>query len=67
LKVYKDVAITSIPVARDSDTGDSLTFQISFRQVNVVKLQEIEIEAKVNNLDTNANRQASPAFNAGRT
>lgn len=69
LRVYEDVAITSAPVARDSDSGESITIQVSFRKVNTVKLQEVvlDLSVKVNDLDSNANRQVAGSTSIGRT
>lgn len=68
LNVYNNVAITNMPITLDEDSGDSMTFQISFREVKVVTLQEISIEATISvpNLGININRQVAPPFNAGR-
>jgi len=69
LHTYEDVIIANMPVARDSDSGDSLMVQISFQSVKIVMLQDIELELsiKVKNLNTNQNRQVSTKTNAGRT
>ena len=69
LHVYENVAIANMPVARDADSGESLTVQISFQVVKKVKLQEIQLDltVKPKNLNTNANRQVANQSNAGRT
>jgi len=69
LKVYENVVITDMPIVRDTDSGESLTAQISFKQVKIVKLQEVvlELNVKVNNLGSNANRQVAGKTNIGRT
>ncbi len=69
LNVYDNVAITSMPITLDENSADSLIFQISFREVKVVTLQEIEVEVdvKTDGVDTNAKRQVAKEHNAGRT
>ena len=69
LRVYESVAIVSMPIARDEDTGEGLVVQINFKQMRVVKLQEIQLETsiKVANLNSNANRQVAKSANSGRT
>jgi hypothetical protein len=69
LRVYENVAIIKAPVARDSDSGESITIQVSFQKVTTVKLQEVvlDLTVKVNNLDSNANRQVAGSTSIGRT
>lgn len=69
LKVYDNVAITEIPITRDTDSGESIVIQVSFKQVKVVYLQEVtlELDVKVNNLATNKNRQVAKKRRIGRT
>ena len=68
LKVYEDMAITNISISRDEETGESLQANISFKKVKTVKLQEVEVEVsvKVDDLNSNQNRQVSSQTDAGR-
>lgn len=61
LNIYENVAITSMPITLDETMSDSLVFQISFREVKVVQLQEIVVDVL-----TNQNRQIAKVYNAGR-
>ena len=69
LKVYDNVAITSMPIIRDASSGESIIIQLSFQQVKVVKLQELELvlSVKVNDLDSDINQQTVDVIDAGRT
>lgn len=69
LKVYQNVAITNLNVVRNSATGEALTFDVSFKQGKIVKLQEVVVETSVSiaNMDNDTNRQAAPELDAGRT
>lgn len=69
LRVYENVAITSMPFARDTDSGESITIQVSFKKVKTVKLEEVvlELAVKVKDLKSNKNRQVSKKSNIGRT
>jgi len=69
LDVYDNVAITSIGINKGVGSGEEIAIDISFVQVNVAKLQEIEIVATVSlpNMDTSQNRQSSPNTNVGKT
>jgi hypothetical protein len=69
LKVYEDMAITSVSMGKSAEDGESLTANISFRKVNTVKLQEIVIEAgvQITDLNSNLNRQIAPGANLGTT
>lgn len=69
MKVYEDVAISSMPIARDADTGEAIIIQVSFKKVKFVTLQEISLElsVKVNNLNTKRNRQIAARHRAGAT
>lgn len=66
-KVYKNVAITSISISRTNDQGEAIEFEISFKEVNVVKLQsvDIEVDIKLKNMNTDINRQSANILNAG--
>jgi hypothetical protein len=68
LKVYTDVAVTSIPISKDSEDGESVTVQVSFQKVKVVKLQEVQLDLsiKVADLASNQNRQVAGKQDAGR-
>lgn len=69
LKTYTDMAITSAPVARDGDSGESLVFQINFQKVNVVKLQTVVLETEINlkGLTKTNQKQVAPKADAGRS
>jgi hypothetical protein len=69
MRVYENVAIANMPVARDADTGEAIVIQIDFQKVEVVKLQSIELEVavKVNDLDSAQNKQVAPKVDSGRT
>lgn len=70
MKVYEDVAITNVNVDRAEDTGEAIVLNISFKKVNVVKLETVVIGAVANKLadmKSSQNRQAAPAADAGRT
>jgi len=68
LKVYEDVAITSISTNRDSDTGEALIADFSFQTVTKVSLQEVELDAKIKlaDMSTDQNKQSSQNVNAGK-
>ena len=68
LEVYKDVAITGISISRDDGTGESLTASIGFQQINIVKLQEIQLVATVKLKDMNSaqNKQSSKKLQVGK-
>lgn len=67
-RVYNNVAITNINPVRDDTTGEAISFELSFQEVNIVKLQEVVIEAKISlaNMDNEINQQASPNLDLGR-
>lgn len=69
MRVYENMVIVDIPMARDSDSGESITIQITFQKVKIVKLQEVVLQVKVNvtDLKSNQNRQVAKKYNAGRT
>ena len=69
LKVYNDVVISSMPFMRDTSQGESLPISVSFRKLNIVKLQEVtlELSVKINDLDSDLNKQISPETDIGET
>ena len=69
LKVYNDVVITSMPFMRDNTQGESLPISISFEKIEVVKLQEVtlELSVKLNDLDSDLNKQVSEELDIGET
>lgn len=69
LRVYNDVVITSMPFMRDASQGESLPISISFRRIRIVKLEEVvlELTVRVEDLDSELNRQVSPETNVGET
>ena len=58
--VFEQVGITNISTPRSAGIGESIEFDISFQEVNVVSLQEITIVANVKlaNMNGANNRQA---------
>lgn len=68
LRVYENVGITNIDVARSADTGEALILDVSFKQMNIVKLKtvQIDLDVKIPNMDTDQNRQSSPTAEVGR-
>jgi hypothetical protein len=69
MRVYENVVITSMPFLREASQGESLPISISFRKIEVVKLEEITVELsiKVADLSTDINKQVSPEVNVGET
>lgn len=69
LKVYSDVAITSMPFMRDASQGESLPIAISFQRLKTVKLQTVtlELSVNVNDLDSDTNKQVAAEVNVGET
>jgi len=69
LRVYESVVITSMPFMRDSSQGDSLPISISFRKIRIVKLQEVilELSVKVNDLESDENKQVAEEVDIGET
>lgn len=76
LKVYEDYIITSLPVSRSGDSGESQEFAISFQEFKTVSLQETGgvslIKIPVENLGTGGpgsgpgdDTQASPNKDVG--
>lgn len=69
LRVYTDVVITSMPFMREASQGDSLPISVSFKKVEIVTLQQVllELSIKVDDLDSDINKQVSPELNIGET
>ena len=69
LKVYENVAITNVSVARSEASGEANAFSVSFRQMNIVKLKTTQIDAKINlkTMKTDQNRQSSKKTEIGTT
>lgn len=69
LKVYNDVVISAMPFMRDTSQGESLPISVSFRKLNIVTLQEItlELSVKINDLDSDLNKQIAPEMDIGET
>lgn len=69
LKTYENVTITKASVSRNSSSGEAIGINISFKQVNTVKLQKVsaEISVEANDMGTDTDRQASADVNVGRT
>lgn len=69
LRVYENVAITSIPISRSEATGESLTFSISFQEIKQVtpKTVVIETSVRVSDMSVTQNRQSAATSDQGRT
>lgn len=69
MEVYNNVAVTSVTVPRDSATGEAIEVGLSFQEVQVVKLLEIQIEAAINldDMGSDLNRQSSVKQDLGKT
>lgn len=63
LEVYDNVAITKISAPRDGDSGDAQEFEISFKQVEVVKLREDKVTAQVQPKDMESDINRASAVN----
>jgi hypothetical protein len=68
LEVYDDVAITSIEVSRDSDSGEALEFAVNFQQVKKVQLRGTDVTAQVQPTDmkNDINRKSAVSLNGGQ-
>lgn len=69
MKVYSNVAITNVNVARSDVTGEAIALNVSFQEVKKVKLKTVLIDTSVNvkDMSTAQNQQAATPFDAGRT
>lgn len=69
LRVYDDMAITSAPVARDNETGESIILQIEFQRVRIVELQQILLETNISlkSLKKTIQKKVSPTKSAGNS
>lgn len=69
MKVYSNVAITNVNVARSDNTGEAIALNVSFQEVKRVKLKtvQIDVDVKVGAMDNNRNRQAASPTDLGRT
>ena len=69
LKTYTDMAITSAPVARDAESGESIIIQINFQKVDVRKLQTVVLETEISlkGLTSATQKQVAPTADAGRS
>lgn len=63
LEVYDNVAITRISAPRDGDSGDAQEFEISFKQVETVKLKETKVTAQVQPKDMESDINRASAVN----
>lgn len=68
-KTYENVAIISAPVARDTESAESIVIQINFQQVKVVKLQSVVIETEISltGLSKDSQKQVAPKTKVGRS
>jgi hypothetical protein len=68
LEVYKNVAITDVRTKKDGNTGAALKFEISFKEVQVKKLETRSTETKINvgEMDSLIAKQAAQQKEIGR-
>ena len=68
MEVYPSVAIESISINRSSDDGESMTIDLDFKEVKIVRLKTTTIEAGVqpNDMNSDINRQTALTSNSGR-
>lgn len=69
LEVYNNVAITHIGAVRNGESGDAQEFEISFKQVNRVRLNEYRVSLDVEepeNMESDLNRAASVNLDNGQ-
>ena len=68
LKVFDNVAITNISINRGTDSGEALEVDVSFQEINIVKLQELQITAsiKLKNMNSTQNKQSANKLNKGK-
>jgi hypothetical protein len=68
LDIYEDALITDITVDRSSDDGESQSYNISFIESNIVKLQTVAIDLSISLQDMKSalNRQAATRLQVGR-
>ena len=69
LEVYNDVAITHVGAVRNGESGDAQEFEISFRQVKRVRLNEHRVSLDVEepeNMNTDINRAAAVNLDGGQ-
>jgi len=57
MRIYDNIILNSIPITKESELGDGIEIQFSFQQVKIVKLQSIELDIKVLDLNSPLNRQ----------
>lgn len=61
LEVYENVAVVSVSTNRDASTGDSLEFDVDFRQVKKAELQEVTVSATVKPVDMTTQQRKKSA------
>lgn len=66
---YDNVAITNVSSPRDEGTGEAIIFNVSFREVKIVKLKTVQIDTTIEagRPVNNNSRQASAKRDIGRT
>lgn len=69
MRVYENIAFSSVTVERSAESGEALTLAITFQRIKTVKLKKVLIDASIKLLDmnSNANRQAAPKADVGRS
>lgn len=67
MEIYSQVAITNVGMMRDAENGEAQTFDISFKEVRRVRLQEQTVSAEINPSDmaNDLNRLASRKSTSG--
>ena len=69
MRVYEDVAIRSVSVARSSDTGEAIALNVEFQAVRRVSLKRANLDVTIDaaEMDDDINRQAAPPADVGQT
>lgn len=69
MRVYEDVAIRSVGVARSADTGEAIALNIDFQAVRRVSLKRanLDVAIDVESMDDDVSRQAAPPADVGQT
>ena len=69
MRVYEDVAIKSVSVARSADTGEAVSLAIAFQAVRRVSLKRanLDVTIEVSSMDDDVSRQAAAPTDVGQT
>lgn len=70
-RVYENVAITNVQIIREPTAGESLVFDVSFREINIVKAQTGNVPAGLGapgkQSDNSAKKRAATKVDAGKS